>query len=316
MLTHELRSWLLEDGDPSVKVRVLRELYDRPNDDGEVADSLEQIGVTGWAAKILSEQLPSGQWGNPGSSDGELYRPKYIATHWRLLVLADLGVTRAHPGIARAVERYFAGDDYRTTRFADSSAELCFTGNTIRMFRQFGYGDDPRLAPGTAWLIDSQKADGGWHCFPSETGTLDGWEGLSAFATIPTQERSAGMRRSVERGAEFYLERQLLEEDPATYEPWYRLHYPVHYYYDVLVGLDVLTRLGFGSDPRLRKALDLLESKRRADGRWALDAYHPDLAADLRPEAPFYPFALEGIGQPSRWITTTALSVLRRAGRL
>jgi hypothetical protein len=91
----------------------------------------------------------------------------------------------------------------------------------------------------------------------------------------------------------------------------------VHYYYDALVGLDFLTRLGFGADPRLRPMLEWLVERRNSDGSWNLDALHPDVPAvdPYQIEPPFYPFALEFPGRPSRWITLTALTVLRRAGR-
>jgi len=83
------------------------------------------------------------------------------------------------------------------------------------------------------------------------------------------------------------------------------------------VGLDVLTSLGYGDDRRMRAPLDRLERKRRPDGRWNLDAAHPDLGATAYSvRTPVYPFVLELPGAPSRWITTTALAVLRRAGRI
>lgn len=315
MLSAELQTWLLDGTDPSLRLRVLRELLDRPDDDAEVRKAREEIGTTGWAASILKEQLPPGQWAGPGTSDDELYRPKYIATNWRLLVLADLGVTRETAGVGRAVELYFGSDEYRTTQFAGPSAEVCFTGNCVRMFAQFGYAHDPRLGPAIQWLVDSQKSDGGWHCFPSETGTLDGWEALAAFAYLPADLRTAAVHRAIERGADFYLDRELLREGEGTYEPWRRFHYPTHYYYDLLVGLDMLTRLGYGRDPRLRSALDLLEGRRNSNGTWSLDALHPDFDGDYRISSPFYPFALERPGRPSGWITATALAVLRRAGR-
>jgi hypothetical protein len=47
------------------------------------------------------------------------------------------------------------------------------------------------------------------------------------------------MKRSVELGAEFYLE---LHKQGAHYPPWYRFHYPPDYY-DFLVGLDFMTAL-------------------------------------------------------------------------
>jgi hypothetical protein len=132
----------------------------------------------------------------------------------------------------------------------------------------------------------------------------------------PFEARTPAILQSIERGAEFYLERRLFREGPTLYRPWFRLHYPVHYYYDILVGLDTLTSLGYGEDPRMRPALDRLEAMRHRDGSWNMDALHPDTedpAYQFR--GPFYPLGLEVPGRPSRWITTTALHVLKRASR-
>jgi hypothetical protein len=95
------------------------------------------------------------------------------------------------------------------------------------------------------------------------------------------------------------------------------LHYPTHYYYDLLVGLSLLVRLGYGHDRRLRRPLDLLEAKRNPDGSWNLDALHPDSEdRGYQIDGPFYPLGLEVPGRPSRWITTTALEVLRACDRI
>ena len=112
------------------------------------------------------------------------------------------------------------------------------------------------------------------------------------------------------------MDRLLFREGQNPYAPWFRLHYPVHYYYDILVGLDVLTSLGYGDDPRMRPALDRLEKMRNRDGTWNLDAHHPDSEdPNYQFRGPFYPLGLEVSGRPSRWITTSALTVLMRAGR-
>ena len=311
-----LLTWLLEEKDPSVRFRVLTEVLDQAPDDPEVVAAAAERGRSGWGAEILNRQMPGGQWDAPGTTSRDLYVPKYIATNWRLLVLADLGFTRAHPGVARAAELMLAVDS-ASGELGGPESEVCFTGNAARMLTRVGYGDDPRVQASITWLLDAQKSDGGWHCFPSETGTLDCWEALAAFAAIPRSAWTDRIRRAVAAGAEFYLARRLLEEGPA-YAPWTRLHYPHHYYYDLLVGLDVLTSLGFGDDPRLGTALDLLERRRRPDGAWELDALHPDVPADddYQIRAPYYPFVLETPGRPSRWITLNALSVLRRTGRL
>ncbi len=318
-----IRNWLLEEAaDPSVRYRVLRELLDRPEDDPEVVGARREIGRKGWAAKILGEQHPGGQWATKGTSAYELYRPKYVATNWKLLVLSDLGLTGKNPRVAKAVDLFFRRfSGTKRARFPSGGlgyrgSEVCFTGNAVRMLVRFGYLEDPRVRPAIDWLVRHQKADGGWHCSPSRTGTLDAWEALSAFAALPAGARTTAVERAIERGAGFYLDRGLLREGRAPYPPWTRLHYPVHYYYDVLVGLDTLTALGYGDDRRMRPALDRLERMRNRDGSWTMDALHPDSEdPEYRTRGPFYPLGLEVPGRPSRWITTTALGVLKRAGR-
>jgi hypothetical protein len=127
------------------------------------------------------------------------------------------------------------------------------------------------------------------------------------------------MKSAVEKGAEFFLERELHIQG-QKYEPWYRFHYPVHYYYDILVGLDFITALGYTDDKRLEFALSLLKKKRRKDGRWNLDSVNPDPESPqgrwdrAHPEQASIPFSLEEVGKPSKMITLTALSVLKRMG--
>ena len=125
------------------------------------------------------------------------------------------------------------------------------------------------------------------------------------------------MKNSVEMGAEFYLERELHKQG-SRYRPWYRFHYPIHYYYDLLVGLDFMTALGYGDDRRLKYAISLLKKKKRRDGRWNLDAVHPDLEGSIAewykkdPKRTPTPFALEKPNEPSKMITLKAMQVLNR----
>ncbi|HKZ63118.1 MAG TPA: squalene cyclase, partial [Thermoplasmata archaeon] len=58
-LPRGLRNWLLgPDSDPSVRVRVFRDLLNGSADDSEVVRAQKEIGRKGWAAKILREQHP------------------------------------------------------------------------------------------------------------------------------------------------------------------------------------------------------------------------------------------------------------------
>ena len=318
-LSPSLSRWLLGSAsDPSVRWRTLVEVLGHSPADRRVLRTRRQIGKTGWAAGILTEQLNDGQWTSSETSAGDLYRPKYIATNWRMIVLADLGLTRRDPRIRRMIDLVVRRWGGPRGALGGRESEVCITGNALRAFLKLGYTDHPEVKRMINWIVDVQKNDGGWHCFPSRSGTLDGWEGLAAFAFLPKSMRGPSIERAIERGVEFYLERRLAREGADRYAPWYRIHYPNHYYYDLLVGLDMITRLGYGSDPRLRPALRWLLDRRDSGGRWALDADHPDLPSNeqYRLKTPYYSFVLERPGAPSRWATVSALAVLARVPRL
>ena len=52
------------------------------------------------------------------------------------------------------------------------------------------------------------------------------------------------------------------------HESFVTLHHPPFWHYDVLQALVVLARMGLAGDPRAADALELVEQKRRPDGRW------------------------------------------------
>ena len=307
--------WLLEENQPSIRYLTLTELLDRPDDSAEVRSTRDKILETGWVAEILGKQAPGGWW----VSEEDLYRPKYLATNWMLLTLSDLAVSRKDPRVARACELWikrFAKSDGGFGVENDMKSELCLVGNTTRALVKFGYEDHPQVQSAFRWLVREQRENGGWHCW-GKRGVIDGWEGMSAFAAYPRQKWTRSQKRAVERGAEFYLSHELHREG-KRYDPWYRFHFPEHYYYDLLVGLDFMTALGYGADRRLTYAVDLLNGARGSDGKWKLEAVHPDLdvlVAKWYAKRPPTPFALEQVGEPSKMITLKALRVLKRMER-
>jgi hypothetical protein len=303
-------TWLLDQKQPSVRYYTLKELLDTPDNDPDVKEAYAQIPKHGWASSLLKEQLPDGYW----VSNRSLYHPKYSATNWKLSVLADLGLTAKDPRVRKTCVVFLQIYPKPDGGFGGPKAEgghFCVTGNLARVLIKLGYSENKHVKNALDWLVEHQKEDGGWHCFNSKKGTLDCGEALSAFAALPKQKWTKNIKKSAENGAEFYLQRELHKEG-KKYEPWFRFHYPVHYYYDMLIGLDMITALGYSDDKRLRFALEHLRKKRK-EGRWILDAIHPDLA----PDDPYqvgdaYRFALEKAGRQSKWITLTALKVLKR----
>ena len=311
--------WLLEEDQPSVRYHALVGLLERSGDDPEVQDARSQIPQVGWAHDLLATQKPQGYWeAHEPRTVREwvtfLRFPRFGSSIWKGMVLSDLGLTAADPRIRRLAGLIFEYKLHLSSELNYFTEEVCIVGNVARMLTRFGYGEDRRVRKLYDWMLEDQREDGGWNCAAGEPGTLDCWEALAAFEAVPKAKRTAAMERAISRGAEFYLERKLFEEG-RRYTPWFRFHYPTHYYYDVLVGLDVLTRLGYAGDRRLQPALQILRGKRRSDGTWVLDRVHPDEdrgggggAAAKKVK----PLALERAGEPSKWITLTALRVLKR----
>lgn len=317
--------WMLEENQPSIRYFALTDLLGKSENDPEVKSARRKISKAGWAKDILDRQLPSGCW----ISEKSLFNPTFAATFWMLLILSDLGLTKEEPRIKRAAELWLERNATKDGGFSQSgkaSGHLCITSNSARALVKLGYSDHPKVTKSFQWIVENEAEKGGWSCWnfgAKRSGrTLDSWEPLSAFAVYPRQKWTRSMKNACERGAEFFLERELHKQG-VRWEQWYRFHYPVHYYYDILVGLDFMTQLGYTSDKRLAYAFSLLKEKRKTDGRWNLDANRPEaspMLAKFRKEHPksedLRPFVLETPSRPSKMITLTALRILRRTGEL
>src|SRR5690606_25384184 len=151
--------------------------------------------------------------------------------------------------------------------------------------------------------------DGGWNCEAPKSRrssfhtTICVLEGLIEYerAVGPAPEIAAARRRA----EEYLLERALFRRrstGQAALPAFLELAYPPRYHYDILRALDYFRSAGVEPEPRMREAVQILETKRQPDGRWFLERSHDDVLA--------LPFG-ESVGGPSRWNTLRALRVLR-----
>jgi len=302
-------AWLMDPVEPSMTYLVFRDLLEPRPSRGSLEHLRALAPSRGWAARILARQREKTWW----ATRNTCYRPKFQSTIWQLQVLADLGLTKSDERIANAVEFWFelhyAKDGGYSPDVKGRRGHLCTTGNMVRSLIRMGYLRDERVQSAIRWLVDQQLPDGGWDCFGRPKGTIDAWEAMSAFAEIPTPKRTPETKATIENGAEFFLRRKLLHEGPPSRE-WVRFHYPWHYFYDVLVGLDFMVRLGFGNDRRLYEALYLLISKRRSDGKWILEGIHGARKVK-KPFASVFPLQIENPRKPSKMITFLAMRVMK-----
>jgi hypothetical protein len=212
---------------------------------------------------------------------------------------------RAIPPVAEHGRWEHAGQ-----RYFDGEVEPCINGRVVAIGAYFGQDVQGIVDR----LLSEQMADGGWNC-EQESGSPRGsfHTTICVVEGLLEHERSTGGSVDVtaarKRGQAYLLERHLLRRrssgdviDPA----WTHFSFPTGYRYDVLRGLEYLRTANVTPDTRLAEALDIVASKRDADGHWARETVHPD-------ELDAEPGVAEG--EPSHWITLRALRVLRWAGK-
>jgi hypothetical protein len=185
---------------------------------------------------------------------------------------------------------------------------------------RLGLAGDERVRALAQSLIGWQWPDGGWNCDKRPEATNSSFhESLPAIWGLHEYAEATGDRdaaATAERGAELLLSRRLFRrrsDGEAVNRSWVALHYPPYWHYDVLQALLVLSRMGRASDERAADALDLLERRRLADGRWRPGAYWwnpPDRGRGGHEVVDW------GRSAPNPMITLNALRVLRAAARL
>ena len=297
--------WLL-DSDPSIRWQVLRDLLDAPAE--QVAAERARVAHEGWGARLLALQGPDGRWG------GTAWNRGWDSTMHVLWLLRLFGLDPASPEARRAVRlvrdhvtwKGSGPPECDENRFFDGEVEPCINGQVATAGAY--YGEDVHGL--VERLLGEQLDDGGWNCADSPRGsfntTICVLEALLEFekagGTAATQARLRGQEYLLERGM---MRRkstgEVVERDRKGGASWADFAFPTWWHYDVLRGLDYLRDAGVMPDERVSAAVELVASKRGADGRWSIEATYPGTM----------PVELDG----DRWITLRALRVLRWAGR-
>ena len=293
-----VEEWLL-DSDPSIRWQVMRDLTDAPAE--PVAAERAKVATEGWGARLLALQGTDGQW-----AGGSLF-PKQLATTSSLMLLRDFGLDPASAEARRAIRlvREHSRWDHAGQPFFDGEVEPCINGRAVAIGAYFGQDVQGIVDR----LLTEHMADGGWNCEQENGSTRGSFHStINVLEGLLEHERATGGTPDVTaarlRGQEYLLERRMLRRlsnDEVIDADWTRFSYPTDYYYDVLRGLDYLRSAGATPDDRAAEAIDLVASKREADGRWPMENPHP---GELH-------FAMdEGEARPSRWNTLRAMRVL------
>jgi hypothetical protein len=332
--------WLLEESNPPVHYFALRDILGKNENSSEVVAAKQAILESEVVKKILKKQNPVGYW----EEQANPYHPKYKASYWQIMTLGQLGVDKTNEKVRNACEYIFQfqldeggfTSETRETALKEYEQLLrkgkklpspnewvsskvfehqysCLTGNIAAALIRIGYENDPRVRMALKWLVKIQNRDGGWLC-PFWKAHIKDKHGcfygticpLEAFSEVKKENLTDEMKEAIERGAEFLLMHRLFKADHHNYKvinkAWLKLSFPWFYGYNILRGLDVLTKLGYVKDDRLKDAVEVLLQKRQSNGTWILES-----APTGRMQV-----NIEVKSKPSKWITLTALRVLKR----
>lgn len=322
-------TWLLEAENPGVRYLALRDLLDLPCDDLELQTAQQLAHTAGPIATILNEMNVDGYWIKAGPG----YNPKYRSTVWAVIMLAQLGASiRLDQRIERACQHLFENALTENGQFSvsgtPSSTADCLQGNLCAAMLDLGF-QDARLEKAFDWMARSvtgagvapqgtKKATLRYYAGKCGPGFVCGannklpcaWGAVKvmlSFSKLRPKQRTPLIKDAIEKGLEF-----LLGIDPAaaTYPTgwskkpsgnWWKFGFPVFYVTDLLQNVEALIQLGYGNDPRLSQALDIIRDKQDANGHWSLEYdYRGKTWVDFGEKK-----------QPNKWVTLRAAKVLK-----
>ena len=331
-IKHDPIDWLLEPENPGVRYLALRDLLDKPADDEELIKARHIAHTQGPIAAILDKMEPEGYWARPGPG----YTAKYRSTAWTLIMLAQLGALasqdeRVRQGCAYLLEHSFTPGGQFTVYGTPSSTIDCLQGNLCWALLELGY-DYPRLESAFEWMARTVTGEGmapktdkeaerryfAYKCGPlfacgPNYGSSCAWGAakvMLGFGKLTQAQRTPLIENAIQQGVDFFL-----NTDPAKAEwptrlgdkpsrNWWKFGFPVFYITDLLQVVEALVALGYGHEPRLANALELIRQKQNDEGRWLLEY---DYAGKT-----WVNFGVKK--EPNKWVTLRAVRVLKKVG--
>lgn len=306
MEKNELINWLLE-GDVSIQYQVHRDLLDE-----ERNDLSKRIEFEGWGAEYLTKRNSNGHWGL------SFYQPKWTSSHYTLLELRNLRISRQNPLIHETIQLILRND-----RAPDKgvhplgsvkTSDVCINGMFLNYASYFKV-EEEQLKPIVDFILSQKMPDGGFNCRSNRSGavhssmhtTLMTLEGITEYEKNGYTYRLEELKQAKQTSIEFLLLHKLFLSD-RTGEiikmDFLKLAHPGRWRYDILRALDYFQVEGILWDDRIQPAIDILYKKRNKDLTWNVQAKHPGKVY----------FEMEKSGKPSRWNTLRAMRVLKHFG--
>ena len=328
--TNIILDWLLEPDDIGVRYLALRDLVKA--DTGELATAKKRAHTSGPIAEVLSKMDKEGFWVKAGAG----YFPMYTGTIWSVILLAQLGASidmdkRIATAYAYILDHSLTKYGQFTGNGSPSGTIDCLQGSLIYSLLDMGCTDS-RLDKAYEYMARSVTGEGiapmkdrkaplryyAAKCGPvfACNGTLGkpcAWGAVKvmlAFGRLPVEKRTPLISNAIKTGVDFLFSKDpAIADYPLGYSPkptgkpsgnWWKFGFPSFYATDILQNAEALARLGYGKDPRLANALQIIRDKQDSQGRWLMEHnYAGKIWVDFGPKK-----------QPNKWVTLRALCVL------
>jgi len=319
--------WLLKPDDPGVRYLALRDLIEA--DAKELATAAKLAHSEGQIAQILAKMKKEGYWEKPGAG----YSPKYTGTVWSLILLAQLGASlktdnRIATACSYVLEHALTEGGQFSVNGPPSGTIDCLQGNLCAALLDVGC-QDARLDQAFEWMARSVTGQGvatladkqaqvryyAGKCGPNFACGANNklpcaWGAtkvMLAFSKLPEEKKTPLIRKAIQTGVDFLLSTDLAEANyPSGYSDkpsgnWWKFGFPVFYVTDMLQIVEALVGFGYGNDPRLAKAIKMIDEKQDDQGRWPLEYDYTGKT--------WVNFGVKK--QPNKWVTLRALRVLK-----
>jgi len=330
---------ILQISRPPVRFYILAGAEERPLDDPQVMQAWNEMRQMPQRNRLLQTLRADGTWpisrqrrqeeaAGPGPPVGWTY----ITMLRRLYDLREYQVTVDEGNVRAVLEKILSWqtpEGYIPGPHTDVVPYPHYNGFALRGLLGFEMQDDPRVKRLMAWILRTQRSDGGWLIpYLQDVKYLPEYKFMKIpafmnliregkipeydpdqFTEVPsciwsTMMVIRGLSMNFEtseldatgEAADFVLDRFFKRNYHATYyrseDNWTRLKYPT-YLGSGLLALDILTWLGYGADDeRMEKPVRWLMGMRDRDMMWSQsERPHPE---------------------KDQWITAIALNILSR----
>jgi hypothetical protein len=302
MTNNEIINRLLQ-GDVSIQYQTYRDLL------GEEREDLKnRIDKEGWGKQFLSKRNDNGHWGL------KFYQPKWTSTHYTLLDLKNLGISKSCNPVVETLEVILnenkAMDGGILPIGEMQISDMCINGMCLNYFSYFKV-DQRKIESIADNILSQQLSDGGFNCRLNRSGakhsslhtTISVLEGIREYHRNNYTYKLDELLKAEKESQEFILEHRLFKSDKTGEiidKRFTNLPYPSRWRYDILRALDYFRIAEVKYDERMQDAIDIILKKRTKENVWKLQANHPGN----------FHFHMEEVGKPSQWNTLRALRVL------